>query len=143
MYIRKYLVILGICSMLIFTGLCVLNTRRGVIASPFGGRYVTIFRPVSLFWENEFYVIPYNYDGFFAPKSNFAVIKPTGFSYLNVNWKPNDPRMLKIDFSSGYIINNFDTSKFVFAIEERDFLDNGDFFYYPKYMSYTLADILQ
>jgi hypothetical protein len=141
MYVRKYLAISILGFTLVFISLCALNERRGIIRSPLGEQYITIFRPVSLFWKNELYVIPYKYEGFFAPKSNYAIIKPRGFNYLNINWRPDGHCRLKLEFSSGFTINNLDSLKFKFAREQKDFLDNGDSFSYPKYVSYTLDEI--
>jgi hypothetical protein len=121
--------------------LCLLNSKRKFIQSPDGKKCITFFRPVSLFWDNTFYVIPYKYKGHLAPSTNYVIIKPKGLNDFVVNWKPTKTYTLKMAFESGFVVNKFDSSVF-FATNYNDYLDSGETYLYPKYEGFFLNDII-
>ena len=146
--LRKLIIL--ILSLMFFLGILLscIYYKRGIIVSPERDKYITVYRPFY-HWNNEYYVIPYKYTDILPPLSNYAIIEGgndwiTGnINDFKINWYPNDKYVLKVSFESGFLINNLDTTKFFFSKygRNKDYLDKGDKYYYPKYGSYFLNDI--
>ncbi|SFQ81297.1 hypothetical protein [Hymenobacter arizonensis] len=124
----------ALCVGALFALLCLLNAHRSFVHSPDGRKTLTVFRPVSWFWRSDYYLIPGRYTDFFPPETNYALIEPVGFCWLEVNWAPLDGHALKMAFTSGCVRDRLSSRVYMSPTGAFDNYRDDEPYQPPKHM---------
>lgn len=101
----------------IFFILIVRFPKRKLLQSPLkDGNYITVFRPFQFIWNNDYYVIPYNFDGLFVRPVNYFSVEPMSDQDMSVDWNPvNYKLVIQLPFCDSIqkVIYKIDTTKYL------------------------------
>ena len=115
--------------------------EREYICSPVSDKVITVFSPASWSWKNEFYILPYKYEAFSIPDTNYIIISPKGDGVLHVNWEP-EKFYLKMHMTGSLICDSLG-SRILYYNAPFGYLDENESYYYPKYGSYEFHYIMK
>jgi hypothetical protein len=93
--------------------------KRKILTNSFqNGKYITVFRPFQLRWQNHYYIIPYKFSGIFITPSNYFSIEPKADQDMSVDWTPENYELaIQLPFCEDVqrVIYNIDTAKYHIA----------------------------
>ena len=93
--------------------------KRKILVSPISnGKYITVFRPFQLLWQNEYYIIPKKYTGLFKPSYNYFILTPMTDQDMSIDWSPSNYELtIQLPFCEDVqkVIYKIDTTKYHIA----------------------------